>query len=206
MLMERIIGALTFKRQVYADVEKDTSFTPTAWGIVAVVGVLSQLGQAASLAYGEGGQLDVASWLLGGVVGAAVTVAGFALGAFLITWLGKSLFKADVTFDEMVRTLGLAQIWTLAGVLGVVGAFVPLLACITAPIACLGGILGLVSWFIAAQEALDLDTGQTAITVIAGWLVSFFVSALIGGMVLAAVGLAAGGASVLMDQLRQLAP
>ncbi|MCW5874234.1 MAG: hypothetical protein KIS88_06270 [Anaerolineales bacterium] len=204
--MERIIGALTFKRQVYADVEKDTSFTPTAWGIVAVVGLLSQLGSAASLAYGEGGQLDVTSWLLGGVVGAVVSVAGFALGAFLISWLGKSLFKADVTFDEMVRTLGLAQIWNLAGVVGVVGAFVPLLGCITAPIACIGAILGLVSWFIAAQEALDLDTGQTAITVIVGWLVSFFVTGLIGGVVLAAVGLAAGGGSLLMEQLRQIAP
>ncbi len=206
MLMERIIGALTFKRQVYADVEKDTSFTQTAWGIVAVVGLLSQLGSAASLAYGESGQLDIASWLLGGVVGAVITVAGFALGAYLITWLGKSLFKADVTFEELVRTLGLAQIWSLVGVVGVAGAFVPLLACITAPIACIGAILGLVSWFIAAQEALDLDTAQTAITVIVGWIVSFFVSGLLGGMVLAAVGLAAGGGSLLMEQLRQIAP
>lgn len=202
MLMERIIGALTFKRQVYADVEIDTSFTPTAWGIVAVVGLLSQLGSAATFAYTEGGQLDMTSWLLGGIMGAVVSVAAFALGAFLIAWLGKSLFKADVTFEEMVRTLGLAQIWNLAGVLGVV----PLLGCITAPITCVAAILGLVSWFIAAQEALDLDSGQTAITVIIGWIVSFFVSGIIGGAVLAAVGLAAGGGSLLMEQLRQLAP
>lgn len=206
MLMERIIGALTFKRQVYADVEKDTSFTPTAWGIAAVVGLLSQLGSAATFAYTEGGQLDMTSWILGGVVGAAVSVAGFALDAFIISWLGKALFKADVTFDEMVRTLGLAQIWGLAGVLGVVGAVVPLLGCITAPIACIAAILGLVSWFIAAQEALDLDTGQTAITVIVGWIASFFVTGFIGGLVLAAVGLAAGGGSMLMDSLRQIAP
>lgn len=206
MLMERIIGALTFKRQVYADVEKDTTFTPTAWGIVALVGLLSQLGSAATFAYTEGGQLDMTSWILGGVVGAVVSVAGFALGAFLIAWLGKSLFKADVTFDEMVRTLGLAQVWNLAGVLGVVGAVVPLLGCITAPITCIAAILALVSWFIAAQEALDLDGGQTAITVIVGWVVSFFVAGFVGGIVLAAVGLAAGGGSMLMDSLRQIAP
>lgn len=206
MLMERIIGALTFKRQVYADVEKDASFTSTAWGIVAVVAFLSQLGNTASVAYGEGGQLNATSWLLGAIVGTVIAVAAFALGAYLIAWLGKALFKADVTFEEMVRTLGLAQVWTLASVLGVVGAFVPLLGCITAPIACIGGILGLVSWFVAAQEALDLDTAQTAITVIAGWIVSFLVSGLLGGAVLTAVGLASGGASLLMDQLRQIAP
>ena len=204
MLMERIIGALTFKRQVYADVEKDTSFTSTAWAIVVVVGLLSQLGSALTLASASGGQLDVTSLLLGAGVGAAISVAAFALGAFVISWMGKALFKADVTFQEMVRTLGLAQVWGLAGVLGVAGAAVPLLGCIVAPITCLAAVLGLVSWFIAAQEALDLETGQTAITVIIGWFVSFFVTALIGGFVFAAIGLAAGGGSMLMDMLRDV--
>ena len=35
MLTERIIGAFTFRKGVYADVEQDTSFTTTAWMIVA---------------------------------------------------------------------------------------------------------------------------------------------------------------------------
>lgn len=202
MLMERIIGALTFKRQVYADVEKDTSFTPTAWAIAAAVGLLSQVGSVLTLSTTDGVNLEPVNLALTAVVGTAVSVAAFALGAFVISWLGKALFKADVTFDEMVRTLGLAQVWGLAGVLGAAGALVPLLGCIVAPITCLAAILGLVSWFIAAQEALDLDTGQTAITVIIGWLLSFFVTAVVGGVIFAAIGLAAGGGSMLMEMLR----
>jgi hypothetical protein len=203
MLMNRIIGALTFKREAYAEAERDTSFTGTAWAIVAIVAFLSQLGGAISAAAADG-SADVTTWLITGLVGALIGVAGFALGAYVIAWVGKALFKADVSFDQMVRTLGLAQIWSLVGVLGVLAVYVPLLGCIIAPLACVAAILGLASWFIAAQEALDLDTGQTAITVIIGWFVSFFVTAVIGGIVFAAIGLAAGGGSALINMLQNV--
>jgi len=36
MLIQRIIGAFTFRKGVYAGVEKDTEFTTTAWIIVAM--------------------------------------------------------------------------------------------------------------------------------------------------------------------------
>jgi hypothetical protein len=202
MLMNRIMKALTFKKEVYAEVEKDTSFTGTAWAIVAVIGLLSQLGSSVALASSDTGSVNYGTWIIAGVVGACVSVVGFALGAFVISWVGKALFKADVTFQETVRTLGLAQVWGIVGVLGVLGAFAPALSCITSPLACIGAILALVSWFVAAQEALDLDTTQTAITVVVGWLVTFFVTVLIGGIVFAAIGIAAGGGSALMNMLQ----
>jgi hypothetical protein len=201
MLMNRIMKALTFKKEVYAEVEKDASFTGTAWAIVAVVGLLSQLGSSVAFSSTDGG-VNYGTWIVAGLVGACVSVVGFALGAFVISWVGKALFKADVTFQETVRTLGLAQVWGIVGVLGVLSAFAPALSCITSPLACIGAILALVSWFVAAQEALDLDTTQTAITVVVGWLVTFFVTALVGGIVFAAVGLAAGGGSALMNMLQ----
>jgi hypothetical protein len=204
MLMNRIIGALTFKREVYAEVEKDTSFTGTAWALVAVVGLLSQLGSAVTFAYGQDGTFNVTTWLLAGVVGAVLGVAGFALGAFVIAWVGKALFKADVSFEETVRTLGLAQVWGVIGVLNAAGVAIPFLGCITAPLTCVAAILALASWFVAAQEALDLDTGQTAITVILGWFVSFFVTAFLSGIVFAAIGIAAGGGSALMNMLQNV--
>ncbi len=49
MLMDRIVGAFTFRRQVYAEVENDTSFTTTAWIIVAIVGaIMGAMGIAAA--------------------------------------------------------------------------------------------------------------------------------------------------------------
>ena len=184
MLMDRIIKALTFKRDVYAEVEHDTSFTGTAWTLVAVIAFLSSLGSSALAETTTG-------WIVGSLVGTVITVIGFAVGAWVIAWLGKAMFQAEVSFDEMVRTLGLAYVWNGVGVLGVLGAFVPFLTCVTTPIVCLAALMGLASWFVATQEALDLDTGSTLITVIIGWVVTFLITAG-AGFVLGLLGFAGG--------------
>ncbi len=172
MLMERIIGAFTFKREVYADLEHDTGFTNTAWALVAAVALLVQI---PAFFAGDGFGTSVISV----IVGAGFTVFGFAVGAYVIAWVGKSMFQAEVSFEEMVRTLGLAYVWNIVGIFG---GFFPLL--------CVGWILGFASWFIAAREALDLETGQTIITVIIGWVVVFLITAL-AGLVLGLLGLGA---------------
>ena len=107
MLTDRIVGAFTFRKGVYAEVENDATFTQTAWIIVAVVAFLNQVGSAAST--------DVLSWLIGAVVGSLFAIAGFAVGAYVINLVGRSMFNADVTFDELVRTLGLAYVWNIIG-------------------------------------------------------------------------------------------
>ena len=57
MVMDRIIGAFTFRKGIYAEVEKDASFTRTAWIIVAVVAFLNELGLNAST--------NIPGWLAG---------------------------------------------------------------------------------------------------------------------------------------------
>ena len=180
MLTQRIIGAFTFRKGVYKDVEHDPSFTGSAWLIVVVVALLNQLGT-----FGFG-----ARWLLATLIGTVASVVGFAIAAYVITWVGKGVYKADVTFDEMVRTLGLAYVWRVIGVLGILGGF---LSCLLSPVLIVAFVLGLIAWFVAAKEALDLEWGQTIITVILGWLVILVIS-IITGLILGALGV--GAASV----------
>ena len=163
MLIDRIIGAFTFRRNVYAEVEKDTSFTTTAWLLVVVVTFLNQLGSHATP--------NFFNWLISAVLGTITMVIGFALSVAVISWTGRSLFNAEVTFDELVRTLGLASVWNIIGFAGALVGVFPLLACLTAPALVVGAILLVVAWLMAAKEALDLDWGQTAITVILGFIV-----------------------------------
>jgi hypothetical protein len=66
--------------------------------------------------------------------------------------------------------------------------------CIISPALLLAGLLSICSWFIAAREALDLDTMQTIITVVVGWVVVIAVSAL-AGIVLGILGLGVGAAA-----------
>ena len=89
----------------------------------------------------------------------------------------------------MVRTLGLAYVWNVIGVLGILG-LVPALACILTPVIFIAGILGLVAWFIAAKEALDLEWLQTIITVFLGWIALMIITAL-AGIVLGLLGFGA---------------
>ena len=183
--MDRIIKAFTFKTEVYAEVESDTSFTTTAWIIVAVVSFLSALGSLSLDNFG--------SSLLGAVLSAVFSVIGFALLAFLISWVGRVVYKADVTFNEMVRTVGLASVWQVVGFLGILGLISSTLSCVVFPALAIGGILWLVSAFIASKEALDLDWVKTIIAVILGFVANFVVF-IVGGLIIAAIGI--GGAAL----------
>ena len=183
MLVNRIIGAFTFRKGVYAEVEKDTNFTTTAWILVAVVAFLNQLGSFASG--------DLGSWLLGAIGGTAFAILGFAVGILVINWVGKTVFHADVTFNELVRTLGLAYVWQVVGVLGILSAISDTLSCLLAPVMILAWVLMVIAWFIAAKEALDLEWVQTIVTVVIGWIVLIVITAVIGGLVLGAIGVGA---------------
>jgi hypothetical protein len=182
MLTERIIGAFTFRKGVYAEVEQDASFTKTAWILVAVVAFLNQIGSFASG--------DFLGWVVGAVVGTIFAVIGFAVGALVINWVGRTVFKAEVTFDELVRTLGLAYVWQVVGVLGILSAISTALSCVMAPIMLITAILMIVAWFIAAKEALDLEWVQTIVTVILGWIALFIVTSL-AGIILGMLGFGA---------------
>jgi hypothetical protein len=76
------------------------------------------------------------------------------------------------------------------GVIGILGALSGALACLLAPVRVAAWVLGLISWFVAAKEALDLEWVQTIVTVIVGWVV-VFVIVFIGGLIVAALGLTA---------------
>ena len=189
MLTDRIKSALTFRREVYAEVEQDASFTTTAWILVVVVAFLNQLG---GLSFA-----NFLTSLLGVVVGTIFAVIGFAVACFVIQAVGRALFKADVTFEEMVRTLGLAYVWQAIGLIGIVSSFSGALGCVLAPVAVIGAVLLVVSWFVAAKEALDLEWVQTIITVIVGWVALMIVMA-IAGAILGVLGLAAAGVGGLL--------
>jgi len=183
MLVNRIVGAFTFRKGVYAEVEQDTTFTTTTWILVAVVAFLNQLGSTASA--------DLVTWLLGAIVGTIFAILGFAVGALVINWVGRAVFHADVSFDELVRTLGLAYVWNVIGVLGVLSAISGALSCLLAPVMIIAVLLMIVAWFIAAKEALDLEWVQTIAAVILGWLALVVITIVIGGLVLGVLGLGA---------------
>ncbi|MFQ5945910.1 MAG: YIP1 family protein [Anaerolineae bacterium] len=176
MLTDRIVGAFTFRSEVYAEVETDTDFTTTAWIIVAAVAFLNAFGAT------EGS-------IVGAIAGTAVALIGFAAFAFVVDFLARSLFRAEVTFSELVRTLGLAYVWRVVGLLAIVGALGFLVQ--------LGSLLSLIASFIAVKEAVDLEWVQTIVTVVIGWIVLALIVAVVGSLVVGAILGTAVGLGVL---------
>jgi len=71
MLTNRIIGAFTFRKGIYAEVEADTSFTSAAWILVVVFAFLNQLGSYASE--------DILDWVIGTGIGWLTAIIAFAV-------------------------------------------------------------------------------------------------------------------------------
>jgi hypothetical protein len=198
MLTDRIIGAFMFRQEVYAEVEQDTTFTRTAWLLVMVVAFLNQLGsKAPQVAVEELPQAfrvypftgsSLVDWLGATIVGTAFAVIGFWVLAFVANWVARTVFNADVTFDELVRTLGLAYVWQAVGVLGVLRVLSVALSCLAAPLGVAATLLGVAASFIAMREALDLDSVQTIATVLLAWLAWAIINLVIGGIVIGVLG------------------
>lgn len=173
--MNRIIEAFKFNRQVYGEVEQDTGFTNTAWLLVVAANFLGQLGASAS-----GGFNDPVQWIRGTIVGTVFAVAAFAIGVAIVNGVGRQAFNAEVTYDELVRTLGLASVWNAVGVIGVLAALASPMSWLVGLARFAAVLLGLAASLIAAKEALDLEWLQVVITVIIAYVV--------GGIVLAIAG------------------
>jgi hypothetical protein len=184
MLANRIIGALTFRRGVYAEVEADKAFTATAWILVVIFAFLNQLGSHASQ--------SVFDWLVGTGIGFVTAVAGFPVAAAVISWVGRKSFGSEITFGELVRTMGLASIWTAVGVLGIIATFSHTLSVILGPVIVISWVALVVAWFVAVHEALDLTWGKTILTVIIGFIPWAFIMVL-AGVVLSLLDLTATG-------------
>jgi len=197
MLMQRIIGAFTFKREVYADVKADTSFTPTAWGIVIGVNLLNQLAAylaataIATVTIGAlGGLGDLGTTaavatgsLVGAIISVVISVVAFAIGVYVVMFVAKAMFQSTATFDQLVRTMGLASVWGIIGFLVILAVISPAFLCLVGIVGLAGSVLSAISSAIAVKEAIGLDWTQTIITIVIAWVAIFIVTALLGSLV-----------------------
>jgi hypothetical protein len=176
-MIERIIRAITFKTEVYPEVSKDETFTNSAWVIVGVVALISAIGGRAVMI-----RYNFIGYLLGVVVGAAVTVGAFALSVFVIKWLASALFKVELTFGELQRPLGLAYVFQVIAILGILGALSPALLCIVAPITLVAAIAGFISYLFALKMVTNLDWGKVAVLVVVAWVIFLVVGGIVGAI------------------------
>jgi hypothetical protein len=168
-IVDRMIRASKGEVGLYEEVEHDPGATIEAIIVVAVGALSSGIGNAIALAgQNRPGGNPIAGLLLG-IISALI---GWAVFAGVTYFIGKQLFKADATWEEVLRTLGYANS--------------PSVGLILIGIPVLGGILGLALgiWglylaFVAIRAALDISTGQTIATILLAIIPSIIIIALL---------------------------
>jgi hypothetical protein len=157
--VQRIVGAAMLKVHTYEEVERDTTATVQALGVVLI----------SSLAAGIAG-------MGGGIFGivrlTVAAVIGWVLWAALIYLIGGKMLPESETqanVGELLRTTGFAS---SPGILRILG-FIPLLGTM---IVFAASIWMLIAMVIAVRQALDYrSTGRAILVCLIGWLVSIVV-------------------------------
>jgi len=177
-LINRVMRAALLDKEFYKEVEADTSLNQEALIVVIIVSVAGGIGSfIASQFAGEFGAAILAL-----IVSSVVGIVNYYVWAYVTHFIGTNMFKGDADPGELLRVLGYASGPRILSLLG----FIP---CLGAFLSFGGGIWALVAGFIGVQEALDLDTTETLVTVVLGWLAILIIS----GVVTSVLGIGAIG-------------
>ena len=101
------------------------------------------------------------------LVGVTTSIIGWLAWAFITYWIGKTIFKGpqtEVTYGQMLRTLGFAN---SPGILRIF-SFVPFVGGLIAFVAT---VWVLIAGIVAIRQALDFSTWRAIGTAFVGWLV-----------------------------------
>jgi hypothetical protein len=152
-IVDRMIRAARLEVPLYEEVEADTSATNQALTVVVIAAIASGIGAAIGASPSA-----LIAVLIVNIINALVS---WAVWSFVVYWVGVRLMGGTATPGEVLRTLGFAE--------------TPLVLLIFRGIWILGPIVSLaaVIWFFVAsfigtRQALDLDNGKTAVTMLIG--------------------------------------
>lgn len=184
-MFNNVKRAMSLDRTFYQEVAYNDRYTQEALMVVIFAAVLTGIGTFVSqLMMGK-----LFGAIIGLIVGVIMIVVGYYIWAYIVHFVGKSLFQGQASVPELLRTLGYAYGPTALAVL----SFIP---CIGGLLAIVGAVWGLVCGYFAVRETHKMSDGQTIITVVLGWIVVLIIRA----AVLAVFGIGALGLSALTGQ------
>jgi len=154
------------------------------------VGVATAVAAIAGLVFGLIGGIGGA---IAGLLTAVLRVLiGYFVFSYALYFIGKQQGGTG-TQDEVFYTTAL-YIAPLQGITGIVGA-IPIIGCLFTPVSLLLAIYSAYLGYLAARSSMNLDQNKAIISVVVAVLASWLVSALLIGIVVAAIigGAAATG-------------
>ena len=168
-MVDRMIRVSRLDVHMFEEVEADTSATRQALSVVALVALATGIASLGT------------TGLSGLFAGAAIAIAGWAIWAWLLYFIGTKILPSHEThadWGQLARTVGFAQspgVFRVLGVVPVVGGIIFLVA----------SVWMLVAMVIAVRQALDYTSTWRAIGVV---LLSFIPYAVLMSIAFALLG------------------
>jgi len=168
-LVDRMIGAARLDARIFEEVEADTSATRQALSVVLLVALATGIASMTTIG------------LLGLLAGVVVAVAGWAIWAWIVYFIGTKILSEHEThadWGQLARSLGFAQSPGVLRVFGVVPGVGDIIFLVVS-------VWMLVSMVIAVRQALDYTSTLRAIGVV---LIGFIPYAILMSIAFAVLG------------------
>ena len=149
-MVDRMIGASRLDVHIFEEVEADTSATRQALSVVLLVALATGIASMTTIG------------LLGLLAGVVVAVAGWAIWAWIVYFIGTKILPEHEThadWGQLARSLGFAQSPGVLRVFGVVPGVGGIIFLVVS-------VWMLVSMVIAVRQALDYTSTLRAIGVV----------------------------------------
>ncbi|MBI4340025.1 MAG: hypothetical protein HY680_08760 [Chloroflexi bacterium] len=162
-MLQRMLGAATFKVTTYEEVEADTTATTQAVLVVVLVAIATGLGMSTS------------KEIWGTAVGVVVALVGWGLWAWITYIIGTTLFKTSATqanWAQLARTTGFAQ---SPGVLNIVGLATFGSEFLLSIVSLVTFVWTVAAMVVAVRQALDYRSTGQAIKVVLVAAIPYFV-------------------------------
>ena len=95
----------------------------------------------------------------------------------MIKWLAGALYKVNVTFEQIVRSLGLSYIWKVIGLIGIISV-IPFLVCISAPIRILDILVAFAAALFAIKETTNMEWLNTVVVTVIATIIGLIIAIL----------------------------
>jgi len=179
------MGVITLKAPIYRQIADDKNDTMNAAIILVVCKLIA--GFFGGLVDAQTGALSVVGAVVAAIVAVILGLIAWVISAWVLAFVAKALGgKTDTS--EMLRVTGYVEVFSLVGILTVLGLISPALLCVVGIIGFVVGILRLIGYVIGVREAAEFSTTNAIITAIIAAIINFLIVVVVGGAVLLAVG------------------
>ena len=184
-MLDRIMGVITLKAPIYRQIADDKNDTMNAAIIVVVARLVSGFFSGLVSVDSTGGaSANIVAAVITAILTVIVGLIAWVISAWVLAFVAKALGgKTDTS--EMLRVTGYVEVFSLVGVLSVLGLITPALLCVVGIIGFIAAILRLIGYVIGVREAAEFSTTNAIITAVIAAVVNFIIFAVIFGALFA---------------------